>query len=160
MFFYLFPLQKGPSLFFLVGISWFYPFSLDKGCVYSLVLVILKRSSSCPTTYTISCIKIPPILHKRSAAFHCCLSAKFCFLPVLGLSTYSKFLPFSNFSLIKKSFSSILCLLVTSLHGMDNQVYHYYLESVNRCLYQPALFGVDLYGYRQLNLSLFEHISF
>lgn len=76
-------------------------------------LISLSGKGASPALQSIcssSYIKIPPVLHKRSAAFHCYLSAVLGFLPNSALSTYSKFFPFSGFSLIKKSFSSILCL--------------------------------------------------
>lgn len=152
--FILFPCKRIYLSFLPVETSWFSPFSLDKGCVYSLLLLILKRSPSFPTTCRISCIKIPQICIKGVRHFIAAY-LQICFLPTLGLGTCSKFLPPPSFSLIKKLFCSVRCLLVARLHGMDNQVYHCYLERINRCLYQPALLGVDLYSYRQLNLSLF-----
>lgn len=150
----LFPYRRNYFSLLPVETSCFSPFSLDKGCVYSFLLIILKRNPSCPTACPILCIKTPQICIKGVLHFiAACL--QICFLPTLGLSTCSKFLRPSNFSLIKKSFSSVRRLLVARLHGMDNQVYYCYLERINRCLYQPALLGVDLYSYRQLNLSLF-----
>lgn len=86
------------------------PFSLDNVCVDPLVLLVCKRSLSCSTICSSSYIKIPPVLHKRSAAFHCCLSAVLGFLPISTLSTSFKFFPFSGFSLTKKLFSSVPCL--------------------------------------------------
>lgn len=114
-------------------LSDFNPFFLDNVGVYPPVLFVCKRSFSCPICFS-SCIKISPNLHKRNAAFHCYLPAILGFLPISTLSTYSKFLPFFGFSLIK-THSLQFFVSVTRLHGMDNQVYCCYLESISRCAF-------------------------
>lgn len=59
------------SLILPIGILKFY-LSFEKGCMYFLILSILKILGH--ITIRVSCIKILQIIGKLRATFHCCLS--------------------------------------------------------------------------------------